>query len=140
MRLQARSPTVEGQRCPLCRTVVSYGPCRRCGRVVVARSVDPQQPLILGLCQDCLSLAVERLTAADPPKPKAPRLLTTSQAARLMNVKPATLRTWITSGRLQARILPGSGPHGRRYRVLSSALELRLSASDQGRTAGTGDG
>ncbi|MHB1006592.1 MAG: helix-turn-helix domain-containing protein [Chloroflexota bacterium] len=78
--------------------------------------------------------------AADPPKAKVPRLLTTSQAARLMGVKPATLRDWIKDGRLVARILPGAGPHGRRYRVLSSALELRLSASDKGRTAGTGEG
>lgn len=57
-----------------------------------------------------------------------------------MNVKPATLRQWIRDGRLTARILPGTGPHGCRYRVLSSALELRLSAGHQERTASTGEG
>ena len=136
---QAASSKVEGQRCPLCRTAhISYGVCLWCKRVVVA-SVDVQQPLILGLCQDCLSLAVERLTAADPPKPKAPKLLTTRQVATLLGVRPATVRAWIAAGRLQARVLPGDGRHGGRYRISLSSVESRLPGVGQKRTAGSGE-
>lgn len=124
---QARLPTVEGQRCPLCRTQVSYGRCLTCERVVTPRQVNPEPALVAGLCSDCLRQAAAAF-AGGKAKPKAPQLVTVRYAARRLGVAPRTLRGYISSGKVKALELGATdNPRARRYRLSLSEVLTFLS-------------
>ena len=51
--------------------------------------------------------------------------LTISQAARTLNVSPRTIRRFIKSGKITAKLVPG--PFGEEYRILALPTDLRKS-------------
>ncbi len=123
---QARSPTAQGKVCPYCHVTIAYGTCLACGRAIAPRTVNPEPPLVAGLCPDCLAKAAAAFLARDRPKPKAPQLVTVRYAARRLGVAPRTVRGYIGNGKLRALELGASdNPRARRYRLsLSEVLAL----------------
>jgi excisionase family DNA binding protein len=70
-----------------------------------------------------------RRPAAAPPSPN--EFLTVDQAAESVNVTPATVRSWIHSGKLHA-IRPSAGNRpGRTYRIARGALAQFLAGAEQ---------
>lgn len=50
-------------------------------------------------------------------------LKTVGQVARIMNVTPATVRTWLREGKLKGTQINSDSPQGRRWRISVSALQ-----------------
>jgi len=50
-------------------------------------------------------------------------LKTVAQVARLMNVKPYTVRTWLREGKLKGIQINAETPQGRRWRISVEAIK-----------------
>lgn len=61
-------------------------------------------------------------------------MLTTSQVARMLNVGPETVRTWIREGQIPCAHLPGRGKGGIEKRIPLSYVEnlVRIAYEEQG--------